>query len=77
MADIAGRDVRGMNYGLYTFAFFLGAVIGPLAGGWLYDSVGPSSPFYLNAGVLLLGAVLVAVLLRESRPKTIPGVAQP
>ncbi len=77
VADIAGRDMRGTNYGLYTFAFFLGAVIGPLAGGWLYDSIGKSSPFYLNAGVLLLGAILVAVMLRESRPKTIPDVAQP
>ncbi len=68
VADIAGRDVRGTNYGLYTFSFFLGAVLGPLAGGWLYDTVGNSSPFYLNAGVLLLGAFLVGSLLRETSP---------
>jgi MFS family permease len=70
VADIAGRDVRGTNYGLYTFAYFLGGVLGPLAGGWLYDTVGNSSPFYLNAGFLLLGALLVAGLLRESRPRS-------
>jgi MFS family permease len=72
VADIAGRDMRGTNYGLYTFAFFLGGVIGPLVGGWLYDTMGSSTPFYLNAGVLLLGALLVAVLLRESQSKTAP-----
>jgi MFS family permease len=70
VADIAGRDVRGTNYGLYTFAYFLGAVFGPLAGGWLYDTVGNSSPFYLNAVVLVIGALLVAGLLSETRPKS-------
>lgn len=65
VADIAGQDVRGTSYGLYTFAYFLGAVLGPLAGGWLYDRVSPATPFYLNAAVLLLGALLVAAALRE------------
>ena len=65
VADIAGEDVRGTSYGLYTFAYFLGAVIGPLAGGWLYDQVSPATPFYLNTAGLAFGAVLVAVALRE------------
>ncbi len=65
VADIAGDDVRGTSYGLYTFAYFLGAALGPLAGGWLYDQVSPATPFYLNTAVLTLGAVLVLVALRE------------
>jgi MFS family permease len=65
VADIAGEDVRGTSYGLYTFAYFLGSAIGPVAGGWLYDQVSPATPFYLNTAALLLGAVLVAVALRE------------
>ena len=68
VADIAGDDTRGTSYGLYTFAYFLGALVGPLAGGWLYDVVDPSTPFYLNAAVLLIGAALVWVVLRERRP---------
>jgi MFS family permease len=63
VADIAGADTRGTSYGLYTFAYFLGALVGPLAGGWLYDAVDPSTPFYLNAAVLLAGAVLVWTVL--------------
>jgi len=65
VADIAGQDMRGTSYGLYTFAYFLGATLGPLLGGWLYDRVLPGIPFYLNTGVLVLGALLVGLLLRE------------
>jgi DHA1 family multidrug resistance protein-like MFS transporter len=68
VADIAGQDVRGTSYGLYTFAYFLGAFLGPLAGGWLYDHMGHASPFYLNTAVLLIGAALVGILLHETRP---------
>jgi MFS family permease len=67
VADIAGEDVRGSSYGLYTFAYFLGAAMGPLAGGWLYDNTNHAMPFYLNTVVLLIGAVLVATVLRETR----------
>lgn len=67
VADIAGEDMRGTSYGLYTFAYFLGGVLGPLAGGWLYDNLGHATPFYLNTAVLLMGALLVATVLRESR----------
>jgi DHA1 family multidrug resistance protein-like MFS transporter len=65
VADIAGQDTRGTSYGLYTFAYFLGAALGPLAGGWLYDNLGHATPFYLNAAVLLVGALLVAAVLWE------------
>ncbi len=71
VADIAGEDTRGGSYGLYTFAYFLGAALGPLAGGWLYDNVSPATPFYLNTVVLLFGAVLVASVLRETRASSI------
>jgi len=67
VADIAGEDTRGTSYGLYTFAYFLGAALGPLVGGWLYDNLGRATPFYLNTAVLLASALLVAAVLRESR----------
>jgi len=67
VADIAGSSIRGTSYGLYTFAHFLGAAVGPLAGGWLYDNLGHAMPFYLNTAVLALGASLVMLVLREPR----------
>ena len=65
VADISGSDVRGTSYGLYTFAYFLGAALGPVAGGWLYDHAGHAVPFYVNTLVLVLGALMVATVLRE------------
>ena len=50
-----------------AFAFFLGGTVGPLAGGWLYDNIQPSVPFYLNSAFLALGALLVGLLLKETR----------
>jgi MFS family permease len=67
VADLTGHQVRGKGYGLYTFAGGLGAAIGPLVGGWLYDAAGQCVPFYLNGAVLLAGAVLVVVLLNVKR----------
>jgi MFS family permease len=72
VADIAGEDMRGASYGLYTFASFLGAAIGPIVGGWLYDRVSPATPFYLNAAALALGAALVALALREPGREAAP-----
>ena len=63
VADIAGKDIRGSAYGLYLFVSSLGAVIGPLVGGWLYDSFGHAVPFYLNGLILLFDALLVVILL--------------
>lgn len=65
VADLTGHQVRGMGYGLYTFVSSMGASIGPLAGGWLYDSVGRTVPFYLNGIVLLIGALFILLVLRR------------
>jgi len=72
VADLTGKDVRGTAYGLYTFAAGLGATFGPLVGGWLYDAVGQSVPFFVNGGVLLAGAVWVLLLLGR-RPGSAEG----
>jgi MFS transporter, DHA1 family, multidrug resistance protein len=65
VADMVGENSRGSAYGLYLFASSLGASIGPLLGGWLYDSFGPAIPFYLNGVILLINSVLVFFLFRN------------
>ncbi len=70
VADLTGRSVRGRGYGLYTLAASLGAIAGPLVGGWLYDMVGERIPFYLNGVVLLIGALLVLIFLRPASRAT-------
>ena len=63
VADLTGEHQRGRAYGLYALAAGLGATIGPLFGGWLYESVGPRAPFYANGVVLALCAVVLWLLL--------------
>jgi MFS family permease len=67
VADHSGAEARGTGYGLYTLASGLGATIGPVLGGWVYDAGGHATPFYLNAGILVVGALLVLALVRERR----------
>ena len=68
VADLTGGDQRGRAYGLYSMAAGLGAMFGPLVGGWLYQSVGQSAPFYAN-GLVLAGCAL-ALLFFLQEPKT-------
>jgi MFS family permease len=58
VADLTGGDQRGRAYGLYALAGGLGATVGPLAGGWLYERISPAACFYAN-GVVLLVSLLV------------------
>jgi MFS family permease len=64
VADLTGGDQRGRAYGIYTLAAGLGATVGPLAGGWLYEVAGPQAPFFANGVVLALCAVVLGVLLK-------------
>ncbi len=65
VADLTGNDQRGRAFGLYTLAAGLGATVGPLLGGWLYEHVDLSAPFYANGIVLALCAVVLIALLQE------------
>lgn len=67
VADLTGGDQRGAGYGFYAFAASLGAVCGPVLGGWLYDTQSHALPFYAFSGLLLAGAVAVVVLLRKPK----------
>jgi DHA1 family multidrug resistance protein-like MFS transporter len=67
VADHSEAEARGTGYGLYTLASGLGATIGPVLGGWVYDARGHAMPFYLNAAILVVGALLVLALVRERR----------
>jgi DHA1 family multidrug resistance protein-like MFS transporter len=63
-----GGERQGTLMGLNSAAASLGRVVGPLLAGFLYDR-DLDSPFWSGSGILLLGTLLAAVLLR-SRPAT-------
>jgi MFS family permease len=66
VADLTGGDQRGRAYGLYSMAAGFGAMLGPLAGGWLYQSVSQAAPFYANG--LILAACTLALLIFLQEP---------
>ncbi|MCX6033337.1 MAG: MFS transporter [Chloroflexi bacterium] len=69
VVDIAGAAQRGTAFGYYTAAASLGAVIGPLLGGWIYDTYTAVWAFRANALMLGLGAVLILLVVRPAGAK--------
>lgn len=69
VVDVIGDESRGKGFGYYEFTAMLGATIGPMAGGWIYDSVGKEFPFYLTGVILFLGAIWVILFLRTKPAK--------
>lgn len=65
ISDLTAHAKRGTGYGLYTFTASVGAAVGPLLGGWLYDVVGRAVPFYLTGIVLLASCGWAFLLLRR------------
>jgi DHA1 family multidrug resistance protein-like MFS transporter len=69
VADMMGGHKRGTGFGLFTLAQTSGKAIGPLVMGFLYD-IRPSGPFAANAVILIIGALLVWLVLRDPARRT-------
>jgi MFS transporter, DHA1 family, multidrug resistance protein len=65
VVDLSGEDQQGTALGFYTAAAGLGGVIGPLLGGWLYDRFAALGAFGISASLMVLGAGLIFLLVRE------------
>jgi len=65
VGDLADEQERGRVYGLYELVVGIGASLGPLLGGWMYDNVGQDIPFFINGALMLLAAVWAGLTLRE------------
>lgn len=63
VADLTDNNQRGRAYGLYVMMGDIGAAIGPLGGGLLYDSISTAAPFYATGIILAVcGFILLAFL---------------
>ena len=71
VADIAPQDKRSRWLGFVTGGASVGWVLGPLAGGVLYDAWGFEAPFLLSAGMGLLAFAAAAILVPETRPRAV------
>ena len=63
--DISDEDHQGTALGFYTAAAGLGGVIGPLLGSWLYGRFAALGAFGISTLLMVLGAVLIFLLVRE------------
>ena len=62
----AGVDAQGVTLGSLQSASAMARVLGPAAGGFLYQAINPSAPYYLGALGMIAAALLASRL--ETRP---------
>ena len=68
IADLAPAHQRGSVIGLKEGVAGVGAALGPLCGGYLYDNFANELAFVLNGAMLLLTAALALLWFRQDLP---------
>ena len=63
-----GARIMGTTFGAVGFVATLGMALGPVAGGWLYDTFGSYFWLYLGSFGIGMGAVAIALTFRPPRP---------
>ena len=60
--DYFGQKIMGTVFGAATMLSSLGMAIGPVAGGWVFDTFHNYAWLYLSSAAVAIGAVLLATL---------------
>lgn len=68
VAELTGSNQHGRAYGFYVMAADIGAALGPLVGGWLYDSFSVSAPFIATGIVLAVCGLILFLFLKLPKP---------
>ncbi len=66
IASEVPRDRIGLGMGLIQTALGLGNALGPMIGGVIADLLGYHQVFYITAGLLFLGGVIVTIFVLET-----------
>ena len=59
------QATRGGSMGIYSSMRIVGFAMGPLLGGWLYDTYGFNATFYAGAAAIFVGLLAVQFLVHE------------
>ena len=62
-----GARIMGATFGAANLASTLGMAIGPLAGGWIFDTFASYQWLYASSFAIALGAVAIAFTFRPPR----------
>ncbi|MDP2744555.1 MAG: MFS transporter, partial [Dehalococcoidia bacterium] len=65
VADLAGGARRGTAFGIYHGAVGVSLLPASLMAGFLWQAVSPAAPFLVGAGLSLVAAVGLLVLVRR------------
>jgi DHA1 family multidrug resistance protein-like MFS transporter len=65
VASLTPRNKMPFAMGLLMVAVFTGTSFGPLAGGFMADSVGYKAAFFITGGLLFSGGLIVLFLVKE------------
>ena len=72
MAFLTGKihlSKRGLAIGIYGAGEDIGILLGPIIGGYVYQSYGAESSFYLTAILMLINTVISIPLLKKAQHK--------
>ncbi len=69
IADIAAQDAAGRTFGLAALVAGLGAALGPLVGGIIYDDFGKEYIFYANAAVLVVAVLFALRFIKDGKAR--------
>src|SRR5881397_3727748 len=77
VGDTIPMEKQGRWIGFLTTAQAVGFALGPGIGGFLYQSLGFTSPFLLSAGIALLASLLAIFMVPETLPEHVRAEARP
>jgi MFS family permease len=69
-----GQHIMGTVFGAATMLSSLGMALGPVAGGWVFDTYHNYAWLYIASSMVAAGAVLLALMFPKARPLA-PAVA--
>jgi len=70
-ADLTPRTMRGRIIAVWSIGSAFGAAPGALVGGWLFQAVSPTIPFYFFTAAELVAVVFLVVGVREPLKKEV------
>ena len=65
VTSLTTKENRGKVMGIYSTARNGGLIVGPLLGAMAFDAISKQSPFYICGGVVLLGAFIMMITVKE------------
>ncbi|MCQ4086041.1 MFS transporter [Saccharibacillus sp. JS10] len=67
LAELVPEKERGAIWGVFLTLQGLGTVLGPIAGGWTWDYIGPQAPFWASAISMALLLIIHAPMSKRTR----------